>query len=48
MIISSTSFDISNVTALLVINYHNLTVSYGFIAVLTVNKDKDIANEIYT
>ena len=46
MIISSTSFDISNVTALLVINYHNLTVSYGFIAVLTVNKDKDITKQM--
>lgn len=46
MIITSSYFDISNVTALPVIIYHNVTIAYGFIAVLTVNKDKDISKQM--
>ena len=46
MIITSSYFDISNVTTLPVIIYHNVTISYGFIAMLTVNKDKDISKQM--
>lgn len=46
MIVTPTSFDIVDETILPVIIYHKVSISFCFIGVITVNKEKDITKQM--